>query len=473
MDYMQDLKAYEMLTNTDAEYSVLGTFIVDENTQKYIDEIPVRYFTGTNKSIIKAFKNAFKENNFVTFPVLVEEVKKLNSSMDISTLSNLTSYRVRAGLLKRNIDILKELSDKRYMFEIVQDASESILNGEDIDDISFTLTNKMDSLEMKTDVFNDDIESITLYALDILQDTENAPIQFGFTLLDNNIGGIFPGGYTVIGAKSGAGKTTFAINIAFNILKQDKKVLFVTCEMPAHEISNRFISHITGISTTAINKKVLKDEEYRQYINAMALLNSYNLYINDKIPRLSQITKRIQQLQPDVVIIDYLQILQSDSLTKGETAEQRISNISREIRNISIRYNVHIIALVQLNQNYKGVPHGENIIRQSSVVYQDATSVIYLHKPIEFEEMKYTFSSKVLDDERIQGLVNANKTPGGIKTYTLNLDKNRQGAPGVTAIGFIPDKLRFLDKDKQTEIDKSDIKKDKRKKLSQARQKML
>lgn len=450
MDYIisnEDLKASEMLVNKEAERSVLGTFLTEPETQQALDTMPVSLFTGIEKTIIQAFKNAHKKIENITLVELMEEVKKLNSNINVSTLSNLTDYASRKYEQNKHIKILGELQTKRYIYEQLKNATETILNGSDIDSIIFTLINEFNNLKSNTDTQIEDINLLIQKSIDMIEN-KKSQIKFGYSLLDNNIGGIKEGDYTIIGAKSGVGKTTLALNIVLNVLKQNKKVLIISREMTSVDVLNRLITMISSIPSIKFMNKNFNENDWKMYIKASEKLAAFNndLIIDNVSSRISQIEKMIRKYKPDLVVIDYLQLLQSEEKQKNENAEQRISNISRSIRDITLKYNCHVIALVQLNNSYKGIPHGENVIRQSAVVYQDATAVIYLHNPIESEELKYTYQNVGgIDDKSIENIIRTNKENKSVNKYTLKLDKNRNGATGVEPITFLKKEFKMYD----------------------------
>lgn len=119
-----ELKAVDMLTNKTAEKTTIGILLTEPDTQTILDTMPISLFTDIEQTIIKAFKNAHKKVECVTLIELMEELKKYNSNIDISTLSNLTSYVTESTLLKsqlnNNLKILSDLMQKRKYFEYLK-----------------------------------------------------------------------------------------------------------------------------------------------------------------------------------------------------------------------------------------------------------------------------------------------------------------------------------------------------------------
>ena len=446
----------EILVNKAAEKSVIGLLILEPEKQNILDTISETIFTGVEQTIIKAFKNARKKIDNISIVELMEEVKKLNSNIEVSTLSNITSWACKDFELKKNINVLKELDRKRNMHNCLDNSIKALLNGEEVDTLSFDLINNLEGLKSEINVNKyEGITDLLTQSMNRLENTKEGSTKFGYSLLDDNIGGVDKGGYTVIGAKSGVGKTTLALNIAFNVMKQNKKVLYISREMKGTDLIDRFITKIGGIPTVKFRNKNFNENDWKKYIEAAEMLSTYggNFIVDTKSTKMSEIIRGIQDLKPDLVVIDYLQLIESESNARNESTEQKISNISRSIRNATLKYNCHIIALVQLNNSFKGIPSGENVIRYSSVVYQDATTVIYLHEPTEIEELKYIYSTTGgIDDKGRKDILETNKEKKEHSVYGFNLDKNRNGATGIEPITFIRPSFTMLDKKGLREI---------------------
>ncbi|MDQ9763420.1 DnaB-like helicase C-terminal domain-containing protein, partial [Acinetobacter baumannii] len=87
--------------------------------------------------------------------------------------------------------------------------------------------------------------------------------KFGYSLLDKNIGGVKPGDYTIIGAKSGVGKTTLALNIALNVLEQGKKVLIISREMTDVDVFDRFATMVSKIPSMKFRNKDFTADDWK------------------------------------------------------------------------------------------------------------------------------------------------------------------------------------------------------------------
>ena len=467
-DYItvEDMKASDNLINKEAERSVLGTFLVEPETQQALDIIPVSIFTGVEKTVAQSFKKLHNRIEHITVVELMEELKKGNKGVDITTLSRLSDYAVASWQQKKYIKILEDLSRKRKYYECLKKATEKASEGEELEEQVFDLMEKLEGL--KTNTSDQDTEELSNIISEIFsnqQDSNDDLLKFGYSLLDDNIGGLVPGGYSIIGAKSGVGKSTLAMNIAYNVAKQGGKVLYFNLEMGKLSLVQRFMCMLSDKLTVHkfIRKKIADSEELsRELVKVSDILGSFNdnLIIDNSSFRISEINKKVREQNPDLVVIDYLQLMQGEPGRYEGTTEQKIANISRAIRKMTLKYNCHVLALVQLNDSQRGkIPSGENVIRHSASVYQDATNVIYVHDPFKdndntedekevgriMKEYKRIYNGKI-DNESIHRIIRARKN--GNKKYGLVLDKVRDGMPGIMPINFVGEHFRMFESNK-------------------------
>ena len=468
MEYItiEDMKASENLINKEAERSVLGTFLVEPETQQLFDVVPLSIFTGVEKTVAQSFKKLHNRIEHITVVELMEELKKGNKGVDITTLSRLSDYAVASWQQKKYIKILEDLSRKRKYYECLKKATEKASEGEELEEQVFDLMEKLEGL--KTNTSDQDTEELSNIISEIFskqQDSNDDLLKFGYSLLDENIGGLVPGGYSIIGAKSGVGKSTLAMNIAYNVAKQGGKVLYFNLEMGKISLVQRFMCMLSDKLTVHkfIRKKIADSEELsRELVKVSDILGSFNdnLIIDNSSLRISEINKKVREQKPDLVVIDYLQLMQSEPGQYEGTTEQKIANISRAIRKMTLKTNCHVLALVQLNDSQRGqIPHGENVIRHSASVYQDATNVIYLHDPLkdrtdtedknEINKIKSEFRriyNGKIDDKSIMTIINTRID--GTKKYGLILDKVRDGMPGMMPINFMGEHFRMFESNK-------------------------
>jgi replicative DNA helicase len=212
-------------------------------------------------------------------------------------------------------------------------------------------------------------------------------IKTRYHFLDQVLNGGLPiGDVSVIAGSTGSGKSAFAINIANNILKSgEAQVTIYSLEMTAKTIVKRFASIYSGIPHNLLggcdaSKRALEffADQYRKG----------NLKVRALTTNLTQI--RNQAVvdskwgeKPQVVIIDYTGLLDH----KAKSSYERMTEISKELRQIALDANCAMIEVVQLNRAYK--QHNDTSVekrppilsdmRDSGQIEQDASVVLMTH----------------------------------------------------------------------------------------------
>lgn len=363
------------------EQSVLGSFIVDENIYYKIEELTEDMFTvDFNKNILSIMKLLHKENKSFDIQTIKTKLEDRELEVQVSYLSNLVAMS-QSFAIDTHIKILKDKYIRRKVINNCTNLLNDISKDEDINKSIYSFENNIRKIMDKEDDDNDSIEFICQELLSFLED-ESTGFNFGIDFLDDVIGGLFKGELTTIAARSGVGKTALALQIMLNAINQKKKVLFISREMSNIQIFMRNITKKTGIDMKKLKYKNLNEEDWEKILSTMEMFNKDNLlYINDKISTISEIKCRIRQLKPDLVIVDYLQLLSVES--NMQNREREVASLSRELKNITLDFEIPIIQLSQLNDEMKDLrPWGERPMRDSKAIFHDSNNVIYIHEPV-------------------------------------------------------------------------------------------
>lgn len=416
------------------EKSVLGSFLVDNNTLQHLDSLNENDFSVEGHKIIFREVKKLHDNKILDIVTLSQKIKDYDISM--SYISNLTVLASPYSI-ENHILILRDKTRKRKLVNQSHKLIEEIKKEDDIEQIIYNFEVNAKKIVNNDSTVEDDVMNIATKFLDYIENKTDEKINFGIKFLDEMIGGLYKGELTTIAAKSGVGKTALALQILRSCLKQNKKVLLISREMSDVQMLIRNIVSLTGIDSKTIKNKVFTDEQLEQIIKAIGVLtNNNNLFINDNIDRISKIKKRIRQVKPDVLIIDYLQLL---TVEKSEGSREReVATLSREIKNMTLDFEIPIIQLSQLNDEMKDSrPWGERPMRDSKAIYHDSNNVIYIHEPMgadledACEENGLNVESVKVAKERSCILVD------------LIVAKNRDGSKGIKQHWFAGDRLYF------------------------------
>nr|QCI06564.1 replication helicase subunit [Erythroglossum lusitanicum] len=177
----------------------------------------------------------------------------------------------------------------------------------------------------------------------------NISIKSGFKKIDKLTTGLTKGDIIVLAGRPSMGKTSLAINIAYNISYTLKSsVSIFSLEMSSKQILNKFISIACNISTQEINLHNLSIQKWNNIKKKCKKLLDFNIYINDKpnisIDYIEYNSKLLQKedININLIIIDYLQLIQINNVN-NITRSQELSYITRKIKLLAQYLNLPII----------------------------------------------------------------------------------------------------------------------------------
>lgn len=437
MDYMNlENRNIESLVNTEAERVVLGTLLLEKRTHKDIDNMkPSMFCDRANKLVYKAMEYLYRNDKPIDLPNISSTLNSKGTTIDIISLTNLSLYG-NLYSFKGSLDILKELQVKRSIYEKACKLAEGVLEGESIDSLMYDFEEHTKEID-NSDKYDDSIQGVIERLFDSLNSEVVPGIQFGVPVLDRIIGGLYPTEVTTIAAKSGVGKTALALYIALNVLRQGKKVLIITREMTDEHILQRLVTRTTGVSSKSMKNRDLNEDEWSAMVSAMGEFGAYKCHINDKVSKVSEIRRRIREVKPDLVIVDYLQLLTSD--TNSNNREREVASISRGLKEIAQQFKLPLIQLSQLNDGFTGRPFGEGPIRESKAIYQDSNNVIYIHKPTTVKDMEEFTKEEALRES----LLEMNISDSAVKAIEIVVSKCRDGGTAIEKMWYEGNTLNY------------------------------
>lgn len=218
-----------------------------------------------------------------------------------------------------------------------------------------------------------------------------AGIPSGFPDFDKMTNGFHPGQMIIIAARPGVGKSTLAVDFARAAsFLAGKTVLFFSLEMSKEEMIQRIIAAEARVELQKIRSGDLDEREWMEIRAAREKINKGNFLI-DATPRvnISRIrSMSMRQMQRpeglDMIVIDYLGLMETSALRKSDSRQNEISELSRSIKLMAKELGVPIITLSQLNRNSESrvdrVPQVSDL-RESGSLEQDADMVLLIHRP--------------------------------------------------------------------------------------------
>jgi len=217
-------------------------------------------------------------------------------------------------------------------------------------------------------------------------------IQFGFPTLDAVTGGIQPHEFVTVVAFSGVGKTTLLWNLAFNFWMQGKTPLFISLEMEAATLLRKFDAMLAGLKYEDVKHLRLSKDQVEQWRDkAEAIRNATaDIPVIDDLRNCTPDSILAETIRhaPDIVVVDYLSLMKSSSVSKGVAMWQQLTEITQDLKQNARTLHVPILAAAQANRlAAKEGPELDTVGYSISVV-QDSDIIITIHSDEEMREQK-------------------------------------------------------------------------------------
>ena len=219
----------------------------------------------------------------------------------------------------------------------------------------------------------------------------------GYKDLDKKTQGLQKGDLIVVAGRPSMGKTSFAMNIAENMLidKEVKgSVLVFSLEMPAESLTTRLLASHAKIDQQDVRAARLSNDQLQKFMESSAELRDLPLLIDDSSilspMELRARARRVYRQSEDglaLIIVDYLQLMQLPGST--ESRVNQISEISRSLKSLAKELDVPVIALSQLNRAVEQRPNKRPMmadLRDSGAIEQDADVIFFIYRDEVYNE---------------------------------------------------------------------------------------
>ena len=345
------------------EYIYLGIMCIYPS---YLDTTIIKeeYLNGKNKIMFRILKEDHKTNK----EIVLENLMKYKG-FDIDYYSSLISF----DIFYINLDnYVKELEKSIIEEYKINQARKIITEEKHFKDISNKINKLEEIKEFENDyiVMNDMVNELTI---------KKNKIKFNYPIFDYSLN-LSCGDLLIVAGGTGTGKTAFALNLLSRLSKEYQCVYF-NMEMSKNILYRRLLAIETQMTLMDLNDITkLKEEEKRKVKAKMDEIESKKIILINKAITTDNIREHISNIQTDkhlIVFIDHIGLIKST----GQSLYERMTNIAKELRNISLNYNCTIIGLCQLSresQKNDSVPKLQDL-RDSGEIEQSARKVIILH----------------------------------------------------------------------------------------------
>ena len=432
--------------NLDAEMSLLGAVLIDEETLADISEHvkPHDFYDKRHGLVYEAMMRLYEKHKPVDLLTLTEELKKKN---DIETiggsayLTELTNYVPTAAHAEAYAELVSQKAIRRRLIKASAEISEMGFDEETSTDELLEQAEAqlfaVSDASLKQDLVS--IETILTDSFDRMEELHRNKgalrgVRTGYRDLDNMTAGLQRSDLIILAARPAVGKTTLVTNLAYNVATIAKQpVLFFSLEMSKEQLVDRMLADASGVDAWNIRTGNLSDDDFSKLSDAMGEMAEAPIFIDDtpgvSVLEMRTKARRAAHEQPlGLIIIDYLQLMQGSGKSDGNRI-QEVSEISRGLKLIARELNVPVIALSQLSRSVETrspqIPQLSDL-RESGSIEQDADIVMFIYRE--------AYYNPETERENITDLIIA---------------KHRNGPTGKVELYFHPERLRFMSLDRK------------------------
>jgi replicative DNA helicase len=468
--------------NIPAEKALLGAIFVNNRAFERVSEfLRPEHFAIEQHGRIYAAAGLLIERGQIADPVTLrryfeqeQTLAEIGGPAYLMELAESATTVINAGEYGR---LIHDLHLKRELIDIGENMVNDAFSGE----VDETATGQIEKSEQRlydlatTGEYDRGFETFARSLEKAIEMAERAHkregkiagITTGFRDIDLLLGGLHPSDLVILAGRPAMGKTALATNIAFNAAStyvrskgaEGAVVGFFSLEMSSEQLAARVLSEATNISSDAMRKGQLSNEEFDRLAAAVPEINRLPMFIDDT-PGLtvSALRTRARRLKRQhnlgLIVIDYLQLISGGAAARPDNRVQEVSEITRGLKILAKELNVPVLALSQLSRQVESRDDKKPQLadlRESGSIEQDADVVMFifreeyyvnLRKPAQRdEEDSSKFAERHLKwEERMERVRNLAE---------IIVAKQRHGPVGTVELMFQGRFTRFGDLDRE------------------------
>lgn len=346
-----------------------------ENILKlYLDQQPI--------NLISVYKSIQQDKSIYSKTAVVEisNIHSMFSPQERSELESaiviLTAESIRHEHIELGNTIIKEATldtyDPKKTLEIIQ---------------SHISDNKYKALVNKKEFTNEDLlAELDKRMADAASHQGVSGIETGYKRFDIVTSGMQPTNLIIVAARPAMGKTQYALGIMRHAsIKNNKKGLFISCEMDEVQVMKRIISVDSGVPGYSIKRGKLDRSEVLKFERSKERIRNANFKIVAGSFTISDVLSLVYKMKHseglDYVIIDYIQKITSPG---AQNRTNEVGDVSRKLKDMANELKIPVIALAQLSRSVEHRVDKKPILsdlRESGDIEQDADIVTFLYRP--------------------------------------------------------------------------------------------
>ncbi len=397
---MDELFELRVPHSAEAEQSVIGSMLIDpacipDVLQKARSD---DFYLQTNRDVFDTVSNMYIYGRAVDPVTTLDQMRVRGCLKDNSQsyLLELMQVTPTAANVMKYVDILREQSLLRALLKVGGEITTMVREGAgEADTMLEASEQKIYALRQGRTIgglikISNVIQDVYNQISEMAASGVSLPgISTGLPDLDSAILGLNKGDLVLIASRPGMGKTSIALNIAMHAAKTSKKAVAIfSLEMSREQLGIRLLAGEGLIDSQKLLTGRLSPSDWARIGTAASAISETEILIDDN-PSLSVAEMNSQCRRLDnlgLVVIDYLQLMQSAGsghTYAGESRTQAVSDMSRMLKIMAKELNVPVVCLSQLSRANEGRTNKRPVLsdlRESGAIEQDADIVIGLYR---------------------------------------------------------------------------------------------
>ena len=402
----EDLLLRQMPHSLEGEQAVLGSMLIDEGCVKEVMDklVPSDFYLRQNREIFETIYTMFTYARPIDGITVCEEMRKAGTYDENTTRSYLAQLMEITPTSANVMEYVAIVRDKALLRGVAQAAGEiTALVQEGIGEAGEILEAAEQKIyAVRRGQSAQDVVPLRMVLPEVLDhlsemsesESRLPGLSTGLSAVDRKITGLNKSDLILLAARPGMGKTSFALNVALNVAKSEKKTVAVfSLEMSREQLATRLLSSEACVESGRLRTGSLRETDWEKIAAAASVLNKVDIRIDDNpmlsVADMNAKCRRIDGLA--LVVIDYLQLMTSASGNNrgGENRQQMVSDMSRMLKIMAKELNVPVICLSQLSRaNEKRDDKRPMLsdLRESGAIEQDADIVLFLYRDDYYNE---------------------------------------------------------------------------------------
>ena len=447
MDEERKNNEYVEPIDIEAEKAVLGSMMKNQDAVADVIDLlkPHDFYLKEHQEIYKVMYDMFSDNIGIDMMTTYSTLKSKKLADIVGGMTYLSKLCDEAIVSSNAKYYASTVLDKSKMRQLIKEADRikdsAYSNDIPPEDILDMAEQSIMEIAHNTQKKNyTDINEVLVNNIKELQELQKnngkiPGLETGFKKVDEILGGLHKSDLIILAARPGAGKTSFALNIAEHAASIGGKVMIFSMEMPNSQLGQRFLAMTANVPMENIRMGRVTAEEWDSISDAQDAFEKADLVIDESsVLTPVEIKNKCRRFKAergglDLVVIDYLQLMTMGGY-RIEQREKEIGAITRAVKIMAKELDCAVVLLSQLSraiEQRSGHKPQLSDLRDSGSIEQDADIVIFLQRDDYYE-----------DDE-----APANTDPSTGLTCQVNIAKHRNGSTGIVSLAWVPKYTKF------------------------------